>query len=72
MSDRRFYIARNPNVSRASITLAHAAPYDRLVAATQDMGGGVVFDDKGEIVAFHERHLTWIERFGARMAEAGA
>jgi hypothetical protein len=67
---RRFYIARHPHIVPAEITRAHAAPYDRLETATQDMGGGVVFDSAGDIIAFHERHLRWIERHGARMEHA--
>ena len=66
-----YYIARNPDVSRSAITLAHAAPYDRLVTAYSDMGGGVIFDQAGDIVAFHERHLDVLTHRGnARMTNA--
>ena len=68
---RRYYIARNPDVSASAITLAHTAPYDRLVTAMHDMGGGVVFDASGDIVAFHERHEWLLSRRGnARMSNA--
>ena len=63
-SERRFYIARNPDVSRVDVLLAKAAPYDRLDTAYQDMGGGVIFDQTGEIVAFHERHETILQHRG--------
>ena len=66
-----YYIARNPDVSAADITLAHAAPYDRLETAYMDMGGGVIFDGEGNLVAFHERHLWLIDHRGtARMTNA--
>lgn len=66
-----YYIARNPDVPASAITLAHAAPYDRLVTVVQDMGGGVVFDEHGEIVAFHERHADLLAHRGvARMSNA--
>lgn len=58
----RYFIARNPDVSPAAIALAHAAPYDRLVTAWHDMGDGVVFDEDGDIVAFHERHEWLLSR----------
>lgn len=64
-AERRFYIARNPDVSHADVLLAKAAPYDRLETALQDMGGGVIFDERGEIVAFHERHFALLEHRGA-------
>ena len=68
---RRYYIARNPDVPASAITLAHAAPYDRLVTAFSDMGGGVIFDQSGDIVAFHERHAELLTRRGvARMSNA--
>lgn len=67
----RYYIANNPDVSASAITLAYAAPYDRLVTAMHDMGGGVVFDENGDIVVFHERHAELITyRNSARMLNA--
>lgn len=77
MGARRFFIARNPDVSHADVLLAKAAPYDRLETAVFDMGGGVVFDKSGEIVAFHERHLPLLEHRAKssgknRMANFGA
>ena len=67
----RYYIASNPDISAARIALAHAAPYSRLYAALMDMGGGIIFDDDGDIVAYHERHAWLIERRGsARMTHA--
>ena len=67
-----YYIARGPDVPASAIVMAHAAPYDRLVTAVQGMGVGVVFDERGEIVAFHERHAEWLTRRGvARMSNAG-
>ena len=64
-----YYIAQNPDISPARIALARQAPYDRLVTAFSDMGGGVIFDDAGEIIAFHERHAEMLERRGsARMS----
>ena len=66
-----YYIARNPDVSASAIKQAHAARYDRLVTALHDMGGGVVFDAQGSIVAFHERHADLLSRRGvARMLNA--
>lgn len=73
---RRFYIARNPDVSAAQVALARARSYSRLEDAVADMESGVVFDDAGEIVAFHERHLRWLEYRAAgrtpRMSNAPA
>lgn len=60
-AERRFYVARNPDVSAADVLLARARSYSRLEDAVADMGAGVVFDDAGEIVAFHERHARWLE-----------
>lgn len=59
---RRFYVARNPDISAAQVALAHAKPYEHLEHAVADMREGVVFDDAGSIVAFHERHCWLIER----------
>ena len=60
-AERRFYVARNPDVSAADVLLARARSYSRLEDAVADMDAGVVFDDAGEIVAFHERHARWLE-----------
>lgn len=60
-TERRFYVARNPEASAADVLLARARSYSRLEDAVADMGAGVVFDDAGEIVAFHERHARWLE-----------
>jgi PAS domain-containing protein len=66
-----YYIADNPDVSACAIEQARAARYDRLATALWDMGGGVVFDEQGDIVAFHERHAELLERRGkARMLNA--
>lgn len=67
-----YYIARGPDVPASAILQAHAAPHADLVTAVQDMGVGVVFDARGEIVAFHERHAEWLSRRGvSRMTNAG-
>lgn len=72
-SERRFYIARNPDVSHADVLLAKAAPYDRLETAFMDMGGGVIFNQSGEIIAYHERHARLLQHRGdARMTNARA
>lgn len=63
-AERRFRIARNPDVPRAE--MGYARRYERLEDAVADMGEGVVFDDAGEIVAFHERHARWLEYRGAQ------
>ena len=45
--------------------LASARRYSRLADAFADMAQGVVLDlDRGEIVAFHERHLRLLEARG--------
>lgn len=74
-AERRFYVARNLDVPHSEVLLAKARPYERLEDATADMGEGVVFDSSGEVVAFHERHLRWVEHRAqcsgtARMAHA--
>lgn len=68
---RRFYIARNPDVSAADVHLARARSYSRLEDAAADMGAGVIFDDAGEIVAFHERHLPLLQLRARRAARSG-
>jgi len=40
---------------------ATAPTRTRLVDAVLDMGSGLVIDPSGRIVAFHERHLRFIE-----------
>ena len=67
----RFYVARNPDISHADVLLARARPYSRLEDAAADMGEGVVFDDAGEIVAFHERHLPLLQLRARRAACSG-
>lgn len=65
---RRFYITRTGVDTPASrIALAMQSPYSRLEDAWYDMGGGIIFDSTGAVVAFHERHLLWIEHYGLRM-----
>lgn len=59
---RRFYIARNPDVKASQVLLSRAKPYEHLEDAVANMHEGVVFDDAGSIVAFHERHAWLIER----------
>lgn len=68
---RRFYVARNPEASAAEVLLARARSYSRLEDAVADMGEGVVFDDAGEIVAFHERHLPLLQLRARRAARSG-
>lgn len=58
---RRFYIAPHPDADSARILLARQRPYSRLEDAFADMESGVVFDDSGEIVAFHQRHQRLLE-----------
>lgn len=60
-----YYIAKNPDVSAARVALARQAPYDRLYTALGDMGGGVIFESTGQIVAFHERHADLLAARGA-------
>jgi hypothetical protein len=50
-----YFIARNQDVRASDIALAPR--YSNLDEAVRDMGDGVVFDEAGEIRAFHERHL---------------
>lgn len=69
--ERRFYIARNPDVPRAELLLARARSYSRIEDAFADMGDGVVFDDAGSIVAYHERH-QWLLEWRARRAPLSA
>jgi hypothetical protein len=64
--ERRFFVARNADVSAAEVLLAKASPRERIEDAVADMGEGVVFDSSGEIVAFHERHARWIEHRAQR------
>ncbi len=61
-AEQRYRIARNPDVPRAE--MGYARRYERLEDAVADMGEGLVFDDSGAIVAFHERHLRWLEYRG--------
>lgn len=42
--------------------LAVARRYSDITNAVADMGTGVVVKDDGEIAAFHERHLPYLER----------
>lgn len=57
---RRYYIARGITVTGAQAHLARSRGYSRLEDAYHDMGEGVVFDDLGEIVIFHEKHLRML------------
>lgn len=72
MGATTYYIARNPDVSAARIALARQAPYDRLYTALGDMGGGVIFDASGAIVAFHERHADILAARGVARMTNGA
>ena len=69
-AERRFFLARNLDVPRSEVLLAKARPYERIEEATADMGEGVVFDSSGEVVAFHERHLRWVEHRAQRSGTA--
>lgn len=60
-AERRFYVAAHPDVTVAQVLLARARSYSRLEDAFADMGDGVIFDDAGEIVAYHERHGRLLE-----------
>lgn len=42
-----------------------APPRHNLRDAVADMGGGLVVDDTGRLVAFHERHLDYLQRRAA-------
>ena len=44
---------------------ALAARYTLLEDAWQDMSTGIVEDANGRLVAFHARHLLWVE-FGVK------
>jgi hypothetical protein len=70
---RRFFIARNPDVSPMDVLLAMARSYERIEDAFADMGEGVVFDGSGAICSYHERHARLLEHRGsARMTNAPA
>lgn len=68
---RRFYVAAHPDVSTVDLLLARQRSHTRFEDAFADMGEGVVFDDAGEIVAFHERHLRLLELRARRAARSG-
>jgi hypothetical protein len=44
---------------------ARARRYDTATSAVQAMGEGIVTAADGRLVAFHERHLSMIERLAA-------
>ena len=50
-----YRVLRNPDVKPSEA--ATVKRYSRLEDAFADMGEGVVVNDLGQIVAFHERHL---------------
>ena len=55
-----FRILDHPTPSGADLALASTR--ESVEGAVVEMGTGVVIDAAGEIVAFHEGHLAWIER----------
>lgn len=55
-----YRIVRNVNFKPAQFALAQK--YSELSDAFADMNDGIVLDDNGEIVAFHERHLRFVQR----------
>ena len=54
-----------PNMNQQPAHKALAARYTTLEDAWQDMSTGIVEDANGRLVAFHERHLLWVE-FGVK------
>ncbi|MDL5351161.1 hypothetical protein [Microbacterium sp. zg-YB36] len=59
-----YRVLAHPDVSPARIALAPRR--QELADAYSDMGEGVVINDAGSIVAFHQRHLPILERRTAR------
>lgn len=47
---------------------ASARRYSTLAGAFEDMGEGVVWREDGTIAAFHEKHLSMIERLPRLLA----
>lgn len=60
----RYRIVPHPNPRPADLALAPTRATAE--AAIADMGDGVVIGPNDQIVAFHERHLTVIERRAKR------
>ena len=56
----RFRICRHPYPSPSDLALAPTRA--TVEAAVMDMGDGAVFAPDGHLVAFHERHLSTLER----------
>ena len=54
-----------PNMGQRPAQRALAPRYTLLEDAWQDMSTGIVEDATGRLVAFHERHLLWVE-FGVK------
>lgn len=54
-----FRIVRSPFYSRPQLALAPR--YFSLLNAFADMGEGMVLGDGERVVAFHERHLRYVE-----------
>lgn len=54
-----YRILPNPNYTAVQFALAHR--YSTLEGAWADMGEGIVVDDQGTLVAFHERHLWYLQ-----------
>lgn len=61
-----YRVLPGPTATRAQRALARR--YSDLDEALANMGRGIVIADDDRLVAFHERHLGWIERGGRHCA----
>lgn len=55
-----------PNLDTTPARIALAPTRTQLADAYADMGEGIVIDNTGRIVAFHQRHLPALERRASR------
>ena len=49
-----------PGVFASPAVSAHATRRQRIEDAIADMGNGLVIDESGRVVAFHESHLPFV------------
>ncbi|MGP5022501.1 hypothetical protein ACTXIU_13030 [Glutamicibacter arilaitensis] len=55
----KYRVIANPNVSEATAKLAPS--YERLEDAHRASGTGLVIDQTGRVISFHERHLPLMQ-----------
>lgn len=60
-----FRVVRSPTFKPSQYALAPR--FSRLEDAFIEMGEGIVLGEEGRVVAFHEKHLWFIERSPGRL-----